>query len=90
MRKLYSLFLVLILVVVPVSTALGQKDLNYYFTCIAMVQGFANKNPRTKDDAIVLATAYDLQKMEKCLLDLTNMFEQARKVAIKASVLARE
>lgn len=90
MRKLYSLFL--ILTVIPASAAFGQKekDLNYYFSCIATVQGFANENPKTQDDALVLAAAYDLQKMERCMLDLSSMFRKAQTVAMKASRLAAE
>ncbi len=57
-------------------------------SCIEKVQAFANEDPRTKEDAIVLAASYDLQKMEKCLLDLSSMFQKAQTVATKASKLA--
>lgn len=85
-----KLLLILILVMTPISTAFGQKDLDYHFACIATVQGFANENPKTKDDALVLAASYDLQKMERCMLDLSSMFKKAQAVAIKASKLAAE
>lgn len=72
--------------------AFGQKEknLDYHFACIATVKGFANENPKTKEDALVLAAAYDLQKMERCMLDLSSMFKKAQAVAMKASKLAGE
>lgn len=90
MRKLYSLLLVLILVAVPVSTALGKKDLEYYFTCIAKMRGFANENPRTRDDAIDLATVYGQQNLEQCLADLSVMVERVGTVAKKAGRLLED
>ena len=85
-----KILLALILSTIPVSAAMGQKDLDYYFTCIVQVREFANENPRTKNDAVVLASAYDLQKMEKCMLDLSSLFGKAGKIATKAAALARE